>query len=118
MRFPRKTEALCGLLSKGDGNRTDIIHSEGMELAHNGCLSVLLLHSLFGPVCRVAMSTVGDGFTSSVVLLHTSLLSVNTLVDITKSVPYWFPKHHLDSEINLHESASPRSFPFLRLWAL
>lgn len=45
MRFPRKTEAICDLLSMVDGSRTDIIHSERIELAHTGCLSVFLLDS-------------------------------------------------------------------------
>lgn len=97
VRFSRKTEAICGLLSMVDGSRTDIMHSEGTELAYTGCLSVFLLHSflfVFGPVCGAVMPTDRDGFTSSVVLLHPSALSVNTLVDITRSLPDWFPKHH------------------------
>lgn len=98
MKFPRKTEAICGLLSMVDGSRTDIIHSEGIELAHTGCLSVFLLDSFFlfffGSVCGVVMPTHRDGFTSSVVLLHPNPLSVNTLVDITRSLLDWFPKQH------------------------
>lgn len=62
------------------------------------------------------MPTHKDGFTSSVVLLHPNPLSVNTLVDITRSLPDWFPKQHYTfNKKNLHEPASPSPFLFLRL---
>lgn len=108
-----------------DGSRTDRMHSEGTELAYTGCLSVFLLHSffsflfVFGPVCGAVMPTDRDGFTSPVVLLHPSpLSSVNTLVDISRSLPDWFPQHHStfnNNNKNLHEPASPSPFLFLRL---